>query len=116
MDIELLREYCMAKPATEEGFPFDVETLVFKVGGKIFAFLPLEKGDRISLKCDPERAIELRAEWEEITDGWHLNKKHWNSVNLRGRLSSELIRELVDHSYDLVKKGLTKKVREAYGL
>lgn len=106
----------MAKPATEEGFPFGGETLVFKVGGKMFAILPLEKGDRISLKCDPDRAIELRAEWEEITGGWHLNKKHWNSVMLRGRLSAELVRELVDHSYELVKKSLTKKARESYGI
>jgi predicted DNA-binding protein (MmcQ/YjbR family) len=115
MDIEQLREYCIAKPATTEGFPFDGETLVFKVAGKMFAIIPLEKGDRISLKCDPDRAIELRAEWEEITAGWHLSKKHWNSLNLRGRLSSELVKELVDHSYELVKKGLTKKVREEHG-
>jgi predicted DNA-binding protein (MmcQ/YjbR family) len=116
MDIEKLREYCLAKPATEEGFPFDSDTLVIKAGGKIFAFLPLEHGDRISLKCDPDRAVELRAQWEEIEPGYHLNKQHWNSVMLRGRLPAELILELVDHSYDLIVKSLTKKVRAEYGL
>ncbi|MEM0996587.1 MAG: MmcQ/YjbR family DNA-binding protein [Bacteroidota bacterium] len=116
MDIESLREYCLAKKATTESFPFDEETLVFKVAGKMFAIIPLEHGDRISLKCDPERALELRAEWEEITPGWHLSKKHWNSLMLKGRLSPELIRELVDHSYALVIKGLRKKDRQEYGL
>ena len=116
MDIEVLREYCLAKKAVTEGFPFDNETLVFKVAGKMFAIIPLEHGDRISLKCDPERAMELRAEWEEIQPGWHLNKVHWNSVNVTGRLAPELVRDLVDHSYELVVKGLTKKARAEHGL
>lgn len=113
MNIEQVREYCLAKPGTEEGFPFDEETLVIKVMGKIFIFIPLEHGDRISLKCDPERAIQLRDEWEEITSAWHLSKKHWNSLMLTGRLASGLVLELIDHSYELVAKSLKKAQREA---
>lgn len=112
MDIEELRLYCLSKPGGNESFPFDEETLVFKVITKMFAIIPLENGDRISLKCDPEKAIELREEWEEIIPAWHMNKKHWNAVIVNGRLSRELVKELVDHSYELVKKGLKKADRE----
>lgn len=112
MNIEVLRDYCLAKPGVEETFPFDADTLVFKVMGKMYALLPLENGDRVNLKCDPDRAVELREEWEEIQPGYHMSKKHWNTVMLRGRLPSELVFELVDHSYDLVVKSLKKADRE----
>ena len=112
MNIEDLRLYCLDKAGVFECFPFDEETLVFKVVKKMFALIPLEHGDRISLKCDPERAIELREEWEEITAAWHMSKKHWNSIILNGRVPRELVLELVDHSYDLVRKSLKKADRE----
>ena len=113
MDIEILWQYCLSKPGSTESFPFDAETLVFKVMGKMFAILPLERQEQIALKCDPGRAIELREEWEEITAGYHLNKTHWNSVRVNGRLPSSLIKELVDHSYDLVAASLKKAEKAA---
>lgn len=112
MDIEILRQYCLSKPGVTESFPFDAETLVFKVMNKMFAIIPLERGGQIALKCDPDRAIELREEWEEITAGYHLNKTHWNSVRVNGRLPSGLVKELIDHSYDLIVASLKKKDRE----
>ena len=116
MNTEMLRTYCLSKVATEEALPFDDNTLVFKVGGKMFALHSLKSGDRVNLKCDPDRALELRAEWEEIQPGYHMNKKHWNTVSFTGRLNRELIEELIDHSYDLVVKSLKKKDRELLGL
>jgi predicted DNA-binding protein (MmcQ/YjbR family) len=112
MDVEALRAHCLAKPGTEETFPFDSETLVMKVMGKMYALFPLEKAEQVALKCDPEKAMELREEWEEITAAWHMNKTHWNSVRLNGRLSAAMIRELVDHSYDLVVASLKKVDKE----
>ena len=108
MDIEFLREYCLHKPGVTESFPFDAETLVMKVMGKMFALIPLEQGNQVALKCDPNRAVELRDEWEEITGAYHMSKTHWNSVVLSQRLPSKLILELVDHSYELVVAGLKK--------
>lgn len=110
MDIESVRLYCLKKKGVSESFPFDADTLVFKVMGKIFVLLPLENGDRINLKCDPEYAIELRERYPEaIMPGYHMNKKHWNTVMLNLHLSVQLIRDLIDHSYDMVVKGLKKK-------
>ncbi len=114
--IQALYEYALLKKGVTDHFPFDENTLVFKVGGKIFALSSLsdwEKGvGQINLKCDPERALELRESHEEIIPGYHMNKKHWNTVSCTGRLSSTLIRELIDHSYDLVFAGLPKKIRD----
>lgn len=112
MDIELARGYCLEKKGATESFPFDEETLVMKVMGKMFAIIPLERGNQIALKCDPERAIELREEWEEIQPGYHLSKKHWNSVILGGRLSKQMVFELIDHSYDLIVASLKRADRE----
>ena len=112
MTIDIARDYCLAKPGVEETFPFDEKTLVFKVMGKMFALIPLEKGSGVSLKCDPERAIELRAEWEEIEGAYHMSKKHWNMLDLNGRLPRDLVWELVMHSYNLVVKKLKKADRE----
>lgn len=116
MDIETLREYCLFKPFATEEFPFDETTLVFKVG-KIFAIIGLEYEDPfVNLKCDPDRAIELREEYEDITPGWHMSKKHWNSVFIEHSLSDKLISELIDHSYDLIVSGLPKKLKAVMGL
>ena len=112
MHIDEIREYCVNLPVVTEGFPFDNDSLVFKVMGKMFALIPLEKGSGVSLKCDPERAIELRAEWEEIEGAYHMSKKHWNMLDLNGRLPRDLVWELVMHSYNLVVKKLKKADRE----
>jgi len=111
MNIEDLRDYCLSKPGTTEGMPFGEQTLVFKVGGKIFLLIGLEKANRFNVKCDPERAIELREQHHEIIPGFHMNKKHWNTVYLDGGLTSVLIRELIDHSYELVLKSLPKNLQ-----
>jgi predicted DNA-binding protein (MmcQ/YjbR family) len=112
MHLESLRTYCLEKPGTTEGTPFDNDTLVFKVMGKMFALISISTPDTVNLKCDPERAEELRAEWEEIQPGYHMSKKHWNTVQLRGRLTDTFIRELIDHSYTLVAQSLKKSEKE----
>jgi len=110
MHIEQLLEYCSGKAGVTEGFPFDKDTLVLKVMGKMWAVTSLsDEPFRVNLKCDPEWAIELRDEHEEIKPGWHMNKKHWNTVIIgAGTLELSLIHKLIDHSYELVVKGLTK--------
>ncbi len=112
MNIEELREYCLQKKGVTENFPFGEETLVYKVGDKVFLLAGLDEANRFNAKCDPEKAIELRAEYEEIIPGWHMNKKHWNTVYMDGRLSNKLLREIIDHSYQLVFDKLPRKVRE----
>lgn len=113
MNIEEFREYCLAKKGVTESFPFDEETLVFKVMGKMFALTGLETNPATAnLKCDPERAIELREEYDGlIIPGYHMSKKHWNTVELESNLPNKLVLELIDHSYDLVVKSLTKKLQ-----
>ena len=96
-------EYCLTKPLSEETYPFGADTTVFKVRGKMFALTPAsDNPDSINLKCDPTRAILLRQEHSEIAPGYHMNKIHWNTLDLKGGLSDALIAELIDHSYDLV--------------
>lgn len=112
MDIESFRSYCIQKPGVTEDFPFDQETLVFKVGGKIFALCHVDDFRTINLKCDPERAVELRELYNGIIPGYHMSKKHWNTVNNDGSVPHSLMVELIDHSYDLVFSGLPKKERE----
>ncbi|RCS26434.1 MmcQ/YjbR family DNA-binding protein [Polaribacter sp. WD7] len=114
MYIEELRDFCMAKKGVTEHFPFDDVTLVFKVMQKMFALTSLdrwEKGEqRINLKCNPEKAKDLRDEHEGINPGFHMSKKHWNTVTLNtSDVSDDLVKELINHSYDLVVKGLTRK-------
>lgn len=112
MHIEAFREYCLAKPGVEETFPFDEVTLVFKVMGKMFAATGLDSDlFRVNLKCDPERVPELRDQYEEIQPGYHMNKKHWNTVSFEGDLEENFLKSLIDHSYDLVVKKLPKKDR-----
>lgn len=113
MNIEEIREYCISKPGVTEGFPFDESTLVFKVMNKMYALVGLERVPPfINLKCDPDRAIQLRGQYEDIQPGYHMNKQQWNSVYFTGSLPADLIRELIDHSYELVVLGLKKKDRD----
>ena len=101
MDIESAREYCLSLPQTTEDFPFDETTLVFRIGGKIFAMMDLENTEWFVLKCQPEYAIELRERHPEIVPAWHMNKKHWNDLYLN-ELDDELVRELISESYKLI--------------
>lgn len=112
MNLEELRTYCLGLKGTSEGFPFDSETLVFKVMGKMFALTHVEGFESINLKCDPERAIELRESYSGILPGYHMSKKHWNTVIFHGDVSDRMVYELVDHSYELVVSSLPKKVRD----
>ncbi|MCZ2084221.1 MULTISPECIES: MmcQ/YjbR family DNA-binding protein [unclassified Kaistella] len=112
MDVNEILEYCQLKKGVEETFPFNPETLVLKVGGKMFALIPLEKQPiTISVKTDPEWSAELREQYHQIEGAYHMNKTHWNSVTCEG-LKPELIFKLIDHSYDLIVRSLTKKKRE----
>lgn len=113
MDIERFRSYCLEKPGVEECFPFDESTLVFKVLGKMFALCALEKDPlSINLKCDPELAEELREQYPEVTPGYHMNKKHWNTILLTGAIHEHLWCEWIDHSYDCVVASMPKKHRD----
>ncbi len=113
MHIEQFREYCLAKKGVTESFPFDEDILVFKVLNKIFALTSVSAVEfKISLKCNPERAIELRESYENITPAFHMNKKHWNTVITDSRITHNLVRELIDHSYELVVSKMTKKDKE----
>ncbi len=102
MHIESFREYCIGKKGVTEEFPFDETTLVFKVMGKMFALADLDFFESINLKCDPYRSIELREKYTGITSGYHMNKKHWNTVKMDGSVPDKLVKELIDHSYALV--------------
>ena len=109
MDIEQLRDYCLAKPGAEECFPFGAETLVYKVNGKIFLLASIDKQPlQFNVKCDPEKAIDLREQYSSVIPGYHMNKKLWNTVIIDGTLSSDLLKEFVDDSYTLVIKGKKK--------
>lgn len=113
MDLGDLAEYCMSKAGVEETFPFDEVTLVYKVMGKMFALIPTAKEQlSLNLKCDPEYAVELREAHPAIIPGYHMNKKHWNTINVDGSISGKLLCELIDHSYDLVVKSLTRKLKD----
>lgn len=114
MNIEEFREYCIAKKGVTESFPFDEKTLVFKVMEKMFALSSLEnQPSKANLKCDPERSITLREEYDGlITPGFHMSKLHWNTVELEMNIPHKLLCELIDHSYDLVVNKLTKKLKE----
>jgi predicted DNA-binding protein (MmcQ/YjbR family) len=103
MNIELLHDYCISKPDVTEGFPFGEKTLVFKVKGKIFALSNLAGDLSVNLKCDPALALELREKYSSVTPGYHMNKKHWNTVLLDGSVPDNEFYTWIDHSYDLVK-------------
>lgn len=111
MNITFFRDYCLSKSGASEDTPFDENTLCFKVGGKIFAIIDIELFESVNLKGDPEKAVELREEFTGIVPGYHMNKKHWNTVSFDGSVPDNLILELVDHSYDLIFNSLPKKIR-----
>ena len=114
MNIEAFRNYCLSLQGVNETFPFGPDTLVFKVFGKIFAITGLDEEEfSVNLKCDPERAIELREEYpDQIIPGWHMNKKHWNTVYFERGIGDQLINELIDHSYHLVLSGLPSSIKK----
>ncbi|OEK07778.1 MmcQ-like protein [Flavivirga aquatica] len=118
MNIEQIREYCLNKKGTTEDFPFDADTLVFKVLGKMFALVSLKRWEQgeaaINLKADPDYSQELRAEYNSIKPGYHMSKKHWNTLYLHeNELQPQFVKELIDHSYTMVIKGMTKKQKES---
>ncbi|MFZ1676373.1 MAG: MmcQ/YjbR family DNA-binding protein [Saprospiraceae bacterium] len=114
MNIEAFRKYCMGLKGVEETLPFGPDTLVYKVYGKVFALTGLDSEEfSVNLKCDPDRAIELRDEYpDSITPGWHMNKKHWNTVFFESGIADKLLRELIDHSYNLVVAGLPSGIKK----
>lgn len=112
MNIDTLRAYCLAKPAVEETLPFGPDTLVFKVAGKMFLLTGLDSDPlSFNVKCDPDLAVELRERYDAVQPGYHMNKKHWNTVTVDGSVSGKLLREWIDHSYDLVVDSLPAKVK-----
>ncbi|GHN02796.1 hypothetical protein WSM22_42850 [Cytophagales bacterium WSM2-2] len=111
MNLEFFRDYCLAKEGVTEEFPFGEETLVYKVNGKIFAITDVETFASVNLKCDPEKAVQLREEHDAVQPGYHMNKKHWNTVVNDRSVPDKLLKEWIDHSYELVKgkRSLSKK-------
>ena len=108
----MLRTYCLSKPAVEETLPFGPDTLVFKVAGKVFLLAGLDNDPlSFNVKCDPDLAIELRERYDAVQPGYHMNKKHWNTVTVDGSVSGKLLKEWIDHSYELVVDSLPAKVR-----
>lgn len=112
MNLESFRLHCLAKKNVTEEFPFDEETLVFKVAGKMFALADIHVFESVNLKCDPEKAVELRERYEQVMPGYHMNKKHWNTVLIDGTLPDKLIYEWIDDSYNLVVKTLPLALRK----
>jgi predicted DNA-binding protein (MmcQ/YjbR family) len=109
MDLAEFREYCLSKPSATEGAPFGPSVLVFKVGGKMFALAALDEvPPRVNLKCDPDLALDLRDRYEQVTPGYHMNKRHWNTVEIESGIPDAELRKMIDHSYNLVIKGLPK--------
>jgi predicted DNA-binding protein (MmcQ/YjbR family) len=113
MNIEDIRNYCISKKGVTEGFPFDNDTLVFKVAGKMFALVNLEGDLRINLKCEPSKALELREQFTAVIPGYHMNKKHWNTVKIDGSIKDNLVMEWIDNSYNLVIEKLTLAERNS---
>ena len=115
MDNEEIREYCLSKAGVTESLPFNETALVFKVAGKMFVLLDLSEDRRgITLKCDPELAIELREQYPEVTPAYHFNKKHWNTIGSGGSVSTQFLKEWIDHSYKMVVQGLPKKMQDNF--
>lgn len=112
MHIEAFRELCLQLTGATEDFPFGEETLVFKVGGKMFALTHVDTFESVNLKCEPEKAVELREQYEGVLPGYHMNKKHWNTVLTDGSVPDVLLKEWVKDSYELVVQSLPKKLKE----
>ena len=112
MDLETFREYCLEKAAATESTPFGEDVLVFKVAGKMFALAALDEiPSTVNLKCDPDLALELRDRYEQVRPGYHMNKKHWNTVEIDSGIPDREVRKMIDHSYELVVKGLPRAMR-----
>jgi len=112
MDTAAFRDYCLAKPGVTEGTPFGEDTIVFKIGGKMFALAALDEvPSAVNLKCDPDRALDLRDRYEQVRPGYHMNKKHWNTVVLDGVIPDTEIERMIDHSFELVREGLPRSAR-----
>jgi len=116
MDIESYREFCLSLKGAEERMPFDEQTLVFSVKGKMFCLTDIETYDYINVKCDPEEAIELREQFDCVTPGYHMNKKHWNSIKMDNSVPDNQIKEWIENSYKLVVSKLPKSTQEELGL
>lgn len=114
MDIEYLRDYCLNKEQTTESTPFDFNTLVFKVHTKMFCLCDIDLFESVNLKCDPQKAINLREKFAGINSGYHMNKKHWNTVDINKDVPDSLILKMIDESYLLVVKSLPKKVQREF--
>ena len=112
MNIEEFRIYCLGKKGVTEEFPFDRNTLVFKVMGKMFALTDVNSFASVNLKCDPDKAVELRENYDYVRPGFHMNKTHWNTVDIDWQLEDDLFKSWIDHSYELVSASLTKKQKE----
>ncbi len=112
MTFDTLRGFCLSFPGTAEKMPFNESTLVFTVGGKMFCLTDIQTCETVNLKCDPEQAVLLRAQYEEVQPGYHMNKRHWNTISLTGRLRDAQIQEWIAKSYQLVFKSLPKAQRE----
>ena len=112
MNIESFRDFCLAKPGTTESFPFDQKTLVFKVGGKMYALTDVDTFDGVNLKCDPEHAIDLRETYQGVQPGYHMNKQLWNTVKTNQDVPEELFKQLIDHSYELIVNSLPKRIKD----
>jgi len=109
MDLAQFREYCLSKLGATEGMPFGPDVLVFKVGGKMFALAALDEvPTTVNLKCDPDLALDLRDRYEQVRPGYHMNKKHWNTIEIEGSIPDTELRKMIDHSYDLVVESLPK--------
>jgi predicted DNA-binding protein (MmcQ/YjbR family) len=114
MNIEEFRDYCLSKKFVTEELPFGPETLVFKVQGKLFALTNIDDFSSINLKCEPDKIVALRERYSDIQPGYHMNKNHWNTVRVNSALSDSIVYGLVDYSYDLVVKGLPKKIQSLF--
>jgi predicted DNA-binding protein (MmcQ/YjbR family) len=112
MNIESLRDYCLSKKGVTESFPFDENTLVFKVGGKLFLLTDLVDAFSMNVKCEPDKALELREHYNCVTQGYHMNKKYWNTVLIDGSVSDDILHSWIDTSYNLVFDGLSRKDKE----
>lgn len=114
MNVEDLRYYCLSLPQVEERMPFGDDTLCFCIAGKMFLLIALDYSDFVNMKCDPDRAVELRESYVGISPGWHMNKRHWNSVYFRSDVDDDLFLELVRHSYNCVIASLSKRLQSEY--
>ena len=115
MNIESLREYCLSKPGAEETLPFGPDVIVFKIGGKAFLLLPLDTEQlQFNVKCDPGLAVELREQFACVLPGYHMNKKHWNTIVVDGSVSSKQLKDWIDHSFDLIvsKSAKSRQVKK----